>query len=93
MSYTNIEELPDRVRSELPDDAQECYMRAHNAACARASHAEMSDLTQEAAANDAERTAWEAVKRVYEVDDGGKWQKRVRIEQPWADGQYDIDRR
>lgn len=92
MTYVSIDELPDHVRAGLPEDAQDCYLRAHNAVCARArrddEHASEIELAREA-----ERTAWEAVKRVYEPDEHGHWRRRVQIEQPWSQGEHPIDRR
>jgi cation transport regulator len=68
MPYRVNEDLPDSVRSHLPNHAQDIYREAFNHAFA--AHAD--DPRQEEAAH---RIAWAAVKRSY-VKDGETWVRR-----------------
>jgi cation transport regulator len=65
MPYRSNLDLPDRVRTHLPDHAQDIYREAFNHAFA----AHAGDPRQEEAAH---RIAWAAVKRVY-VKVGDAW--------------------
>ncbi len=72
MPYKDIEDLPDRVRDNLPKHAQEIYLAAYNSAWDEyknpkdrdgdASHEETSH-----------KVAWAAVKKKYEKGDDDKW--------------------
>ena len=71
MPYRINEDLPPRVRTHLPEHAQDIYREAFNHAFA----AHAGDPRQEEAAN---RIAWAAVKRSYvKVDD--QWAPRGDI--------------
>ena len=65
MPYRINEDLPPRVRTHLPEHAQDIYREAFNHAFA----AHTSDSRQEEAAH---RVAWAAVKRSY-VKIGDQW--------------------
>ena len=71
MPYLNNADLPDRVRTHLPDHAQSIFREAFNHAYDRYADPEKRHFggTREAAAN---RVAWAAVKRAYHKD-GDQW--------------------
>jgi cation transport regulator len=71
MPYRINEDLPLRVRTHLPEHAQDIYREAFNHAFA----AHNDDPRQEEAAN---RIAWAAVKRSY-VKVGDQWAPRGDI--------------
>ena len=62
MPYEQITQLPDNVKHNLPEHAQEIYKEAFN-------HAEECYGERSRAF----RAAWGAVKRTYEKDDQGNW--------------------
>ena len=64
MPYSNIKDLPDRVRNNLPKHAQEIYMEAFNNA--------FKQYNDEVITH---KVAWSAVKRKYEKI-GDKWVKK-----------------
>jgi cation transport regulator len=67
MPYQRINDLPDSVRDNLPEHAQEIYKEAFNSAWDEYGHDEER----------AHRVAWGAVKKTYEKDDKtGKWKKK-----------------
>ena len=67
MPYKSTRELPDSVRDNLPDHAQEIYQSAYNSAWDEYNHDEER----------AHRVAWGAVKNDYEKDDdSGRWQRK-----------------
>lgn len=73
MPYKNTKDLPDSVRENLPDHAQEIYLEAYNSAWDQYDEPEerRGDATREETAH---KVAWAAVKRVYEKDErSGKW--------------------
>lgn len=76
MPYRSIQDLPDSVRSNLPEHAQEIYQEAFNSAW------EQYDRPEERQGNasreeTAHRVAWAAVKKVYEKDEkSGRWTKK-----------------
>ena len=71
MPYRINEDLPPRVRTHLPEHAQDIYREAFNHAFA----AHAGDLRQEEAAH---RIAWAAVKRSY-VKIGDEWVPRAEV--------------
>lgn len=76
MPYQTLRELPESVRDNLPDHAQEIYKEAFNSAWDQYADAEdrRGDDTREETAH---KVAWAAVKNVYEKDDStGKWRKK-----------------
>lgn len=76
MPYKNLSDLPESVRDNLPEHAQEIYKEAFNSAWEQYDEPEerRGDDTREETAH---KVAWGAVKRVYEKDDKtGKWRKK-----------------
>ena len=71
MPYRINEDLPPRVRTHLPEHAQDIYREAFNHAYA----AHTGDPRQEEAAH---RIAWAAVKRSY-VKIGDEWVPRAEV--------------
>lgn len=77
MPYNSLQDLPERVRDNLPEHGQEIYMKAFNSAWEQYDD---PDERREGGSREetAHRVAWSAVKKVYEKDDAsGKW---TRIE-------------
>ncbi len=76
MPYKTIKDLPDRVRENLPEHAQEIYMKAFNNAWDQYANPEerKGDASREETAH---KVAWSAVKQSYEKDEkSGKWKKK-----------------
>jgi cation transport regulator len=76
MPYKTVSDLPDRVRDNLPEHAQEIYMKAFNSAWDEYKDPDerRGDDTREETAH---KVAWNAVKKVYEKDDeSGRWKKK-----------------
>ncbi|MGN6484351.1 MAG: ChaB family protein [Thermomicrobiales bacterium] len=65
MPYAHRTDLPDSVRDNLPDHAQDIYKEAFNSAWDEYKHDEER----------AHRVAWGAVKKQYHKNDDGKWVK------------------
>jgi cation transport regulator len=74
MPYDKISELPERVKDNLPKEAQNIFKEAYNNAWDQYSDPEKrrGNASQEEAAN---RVAWSAVKNKYEKKNG-KWVKK-----------------
>ena len=62
MPYDNLSDLPDRVRNNLPEHAQEIYRAAYNSA-----------EDQYGEEDRAHRVAWSAVENKYEKNEQGNW--------------------
>jgi len=62
MPYEKLADLPDSVRNNLPEHAQEIYKEAYNSA-----------EEQYGEESRAHRVAWSAVERKYEKDENGNW--------------------
>lgn len=76
MPYKDIDELPDAVKDNLPNHAQEIYMAAFNNAWDeyRDPEKRRDDASREETAH---RVAWAAVKTKYEKDEEtGNWKKK-----------------
>ena len=74
MPYQTRSELPDRVKKNLPEHAQDIYKEAYNNAWdqyASPNRRRGSESREETA----HRVAWSAVKKQYEKR-GNKWVKR-----------------
>ena len=77
MPYRTISDLPDSVRDNVPEHAQEIYLAAFNSAW------EQYDQPSERRGDDtreetAHQVAWAAVKRKYQKDEkSGKWRPRM----------------
>ncbi len=74
MPYTNKSELPDSVKNNLPESAQEIYLKAFNSAWNEYKDPDKrrGNETQEEVAH---KVAWSAVKKEYQKDQNGKWVK------------------
>ena len=74
MPYDKIGELPDRVKENLPKDAQKIFKEAYNHAWSQYSDPDKrrGDASQEEASS---RVAWSAVKKKYEKKND-RWIKR-----------------
>lgn len=72
MPYTQLTELPDSVKDNLPKHAQEIYKEAFNSAWDQYKDPDdrRGDATREETAH---RVAWNAVKQSYTKNDNGKW--------------------
>lgn len=76
MPYKKTSDLPESVRDNLPDHAQEIYLEAYNSAWDQYDQPEerRGDATREETAH---KVAWAAVKRVYQKDEqSGRWKKK-----------------
>jgi cation transport regulator len=77
MPYRTINDLPESVRDNVPEHAQEIYLAAFNSAW------EQYDQPGKRRGNDsreetAHQVAWAAVKRKYQKDEqSGKWRPRT----------------
>ncbi len=72
MPYERLEDLPDRVRDNLPKHAQEIYREAYNHAWQE--YADPHQRRDEASREEvAHRVAWAAVKQSYRKDKQGDW--------------------
>jgi len=65
MPYQQIQDLPDSVKNNLPQHAQEIFRAAFNSA-----------LEEYGEEESAFRVAWSAVKHDYEKSDDGHWHKK-----------------
>ncbi len=78
MPYKKVSDLPDNVRENLPDHAQEIYKEAFNSAWDQYDQPEErhGDATREETAH---KVAWSAVKNDYEKDEkSGRWKRKSR---------------
>jgi cation transport regulator len=76
MPYEELDELPKSVRDNLPQHAQEIYMKAFNNAWDEYADPEerRGDASREETAH---KVAWAAVKKVYEKDEeSGRWKEK-----------------
>jgi cation transport regulator len=67
MPYDKLTDLPERVRSNLPEHAQEIYKEAFNSA-----------EEQYGEESRAHRVAWSAVENKYEKNNQGNWVEKKR---------------
>ena len=75
MPYQNLADLPESVRDNLPEHAQDIYMEAFNHAWDE--YDEPSERRGDASRDEtAHKVAWSAVKKVYEKNDDGRWVRR-----------------
>jgi cation transport regulator len=72
MPYDNLRDLPDSVKDNLPQHAQEIYKEAFNSASDQYEDPEKrrDDASREEVAH---RVAWAAVKKEYVKNESGKW--------------------
>lgn len=62
MAYQKIDDLPNDVKENLPQGAQQIFMAAFNSATS-------DGISEQAAA----KVAWNSVKNIYEQGKEGKW--------------------
>jgi cation transport regulator len=75
MPYDSNKDLPDSVKDNLPQHAQEIYRQAFNSAWDEYADPEdrRGDQSRE---QTAAQVAWSAVKQEYEKDEAGNWTKK-----------------
>jgi cation transport regulator len=76
MPYKRNSELPDSVKDNLPEHAQDIYREAFNSAWEQYDQPEerRGDASREETAH---KVAWAAVKKKYEKDERtGRWQEK-----------------
>ncbi len=78
MPYKSVKDLPERVRENLPEHAQEIYREAFNNAWNQyADPKERRGGASSSREETAHKVAWAAVKKVYEKDEkSGTWKKK-----------------
>ncbi len=75
MPYNSKDELPESVRDNLPEHAQEIYKEAFNSAWE--DYADPDERRGDASREEtAHRVAWAAVKEEYEKGDDGDWHRK-----------------
>jgi cation transport regulator ChaB len=74
MKYKGILELPDAVRTILPEEAQALYVEGYNRGWDMYDEETSSELSRSSVAH---REGWAAVQREFVQDEGtGKWYRR-----------------
>lgn len=75
MPYNNLNDLPEQVKNNLPQHAQEIYKESFNSAWdeyedpeKRRGNADREEVSH--------RVAWSAVKQKYEKSENGEWQRK-----------------
>ncbi|BAB75792.1 ChaB family protein [Anabaena sp. FACHB-709] len=66
MPYQQISELPQEIREQLPEHAQQIFFAAFNAA-------QSDGLSEEGAVD----VAWNSVRNEYKQDNDGQWQRKA----------------
>lgn len=75
MPYDSRAELPDSVRDNLPQHAQDIYKEAYNSAWKQ--YKDPDDRRDDASREEtSHRVAWAAVKQSYEKSDDGEWVRK-----------------
>jgi len=75
MPYEKKSELPDSVKNNLPEHAQEIYKEAFNSAWQQ--YKDLNDLRDgQSREETAHKVAWSAVKQEYKKNNDGKWVKK-----------------
>ncbi|MBD3313074.1 cation transport regulator ChaB [Candidatus Woesearchaeota archaeon] len=75
MPYKTIRQLPDKVKDNLPKEAQRIYKEAFNNAWDQYNDPDKrkGSSSRESAAN---KVAWSAVKKKYKKNKSGNWVKK-----------------
>ncbi len=73
--YNSLKDLPERVRNNLPEHAQEIFMKVFNNAWEQYKKPE-SRRVSSSREETAFRVAWSAVEKEYKKDESGKWLKK-----------------
>ncbi len=75
--YDNLKDLPERVRSNLPEHAQHIFVEAFNNAWEQYKEPEKRRGGQKQSREEvAFKVAWAAVEEEYKKDESGKWVKK-----------------
>ncbi len=75
MPYDNIDDLPERVRNNLPKHAQEIFKEAFNNAWDE--YKQPKDRKDDASREETSfKVAWAAVKKKYHKDKSGNWSEK-----------------
>jgi len=72
--YNSLKDLPERVRGNLPEHAQEIFMTAFNNAWEQYKEPE-SRRGKSSREETAFEVAWSAVEKQYKKDESGRWVK------------------
>jgi len=70
MKYDSVRDLPESVRENLPEQAQEIYLEAFNSAWEFYEDPDKRDNPDDSREEVAHKVAWSAVKEKYEKRDG-----------------------
>jgi len=73
MPYQSTNDLPDNVRSVLPEHAQHIFKEAFNSAYDQYKNPEERRGDNDTREDVARRVAWNAVKQTYKKGDDDKW--------------------
>ncbi len=75
--YNSLTDLPERVRDNLPEHAQEIFMKAFNSAWEEYKEPESRRGGPKQSREEvAFKVAWAAVEKEYKKDESGKWVKK-----------------
>ncbi|MGB9978154.1 ChaB family protein [Methanobacterium sp.] len=75
MPYKNKEDLPAQVKENLPEHAQEIYLKAFNNAWDQYKEPE-ERRGKESREETSHKVAWAAVKQKYKKGSSGKWEEK-----------------
>ena len=75
MPYKSTGDLPDSVKDNLPNHAQEIYQEAYNSAWDEYKDPDKR-RDNDSRESVSHQVAWSAVEKEYEKGDDGKWQKK-----------------
>ncbi len=73
--YNSLKDLPERVRDNLPEHAQEIFMKAFNSAWEEYKRPE-SRKGKSSRGETAFKVAWAEVEKEYKKEELGKWVKK-----------------
>lgn len=72
--YTQISDLPQSIREELPESAQELYRVAYNRALEKYQAKDDKSTDDASLTEAAHNLAWRKVQEEYQKDEQGHWQ-------------------
>jgi cation transport regulator len=75
MPYKTLDDLPDSVKNNLPQHAQEIYKEAFNHSWVQYANPKKR-RSQESREEVAHKVAWSAVKNTYQKNDAGQWVRK-----------------
>ena len=73
MTFHRVADLPQRIRDELPEQAQELYFAAYNQIWEAENAAAAGDIDEQTLAELASKGAWLQVNEEYVQDEHGRW--------------------